>query len=238
MDFKIKANSVESKEAIVQKPHFLIIGVNRCGTTAFYDLICQHSKVKRATHKELGYFTFNHSNGMGWYLKQFPICQQGEITGEATPDYFWKDEQTPKEVKDSFPSIKLILLLRNPVARSYSNYQLSIRNRPSNDKTSFIEGFRAGKHKKPSLYSEYLKRWLIYFPLEEILILTKEELGLNHSNVMEKFCKFMNIPYEVLPEVKNFSEYPDISEEDFKEANEFFKPYNEELFSILGKRLW
>ena len=56
------------------------------------------------------------------------------MTFDDTPFYFY-NEDVAKKIKNYFPKTKLIIILRNPIDRAYSNYNLSIR--ANTEKLSF-----------------------------------------------------------------------------------------------------
>nr|WP_293134600.1 sulfotransferase domain-containing protein [Okeania sp. SIO3I5] len=60
---------------------------------------------------------------MDWYLAYFPPIPKSEnfITGEATSNYLITDE-VPERISSLLPSIKLLVILRNPVDRAFSQY--------------------------------------------------------------------------------------------------------------------
>ena len=116
-------------------PDFLLIGAVRSGTTSLYYDICQHPSVHEAAYDEIGFFDDNFHLGEEWYRSLFPskkkmfeIKQETgrSITGEDTPFYIWNDIVIDR-IFNMLPNVKLISILRNPVDRAYSNYQLGLR---------------------------------------------------------------------------------------------------------------
>jgi Sulfotransferase domain len=99
----------------------IILGGAKCGTTSLYFYLIQHPKILPSIKKELFFFNKFHKT-TEWYRKQFPeIIGEEEITGEGTPIYF-VHPQVARRIFDYNPKIKLIVLLRNPVDRAYSQY--------------------------------------------------------------------------------------------------------------------
>ncbi|MGK7952253.1 MAG: tetratricopeptide repeat protein [Xenococcaceae cyanobacterium] len=114
----------------VKQPNFIIIGAGKSGTSSLYEYICSHPQVISSLKKELRFFSYkpNFKKGVDWYLSHFSPIPKGKnlITGEATPGYFGWDVQ--ESIYNSFPNIKLIAILRNPVDRAFSQYNHWIRN--------------------------------------------------------------------------------------------------------------
>ena len=150
-------------------PDFIIIGAVRSGTTSLYYNMCKHPSILSASIDEIGFFDSNYHLGIEWYKSMFPkktemnkIKEKTKfsITGEDTPFYFWKIDAANR-IRKILPKIKLIAILRNPVQRAYSNYNL---------------GLRAGTEKLT--FEEAVRKELDTFPENKIL-----------SENIFKFCK-------------------------------------------------
>ena len=118
-------------------PDFIIIGVQRCGTTSLYCNLVQHPNIFPAFVKEVHFFDIDFIKGINWYRPHFPsrlykyyitrICKQGFITGEASPSYII--HRLAKRISKILPRVKIIILLRNPIYRAYSHYCHQVRKR-------------------------------------------------------------------------------------------------------------
>ncbi len=109
-------------------PAFLIIGQMKAGTTALYSYLCRHPRVVPAMIKEVQYWSRYYEAGEAWYRAHFMPIPPGSdlITGEASPTYF-ADPDAPARIARVRPDMRLILLLRDPVARAYSAYRMRVR---------------------------------------------------------------------------------------------------------------
>jgi hypothetical protein len=111
-------------------PDFLIIGAAKSGTSTLYNLLRFHPHVRAAAHREIHYFDQNFEKGVEWYRVHFrPGTNRGgrrTITGESSPSYL-AGKQVPQRVAEVVPEARLIALLRNPVDRAYSHYQMDVR---------------------------------------------------------------------------------------------------------------
>ena len=122
-------------------PDFVIIGAQRSGTGRLYGLLTRHPDVERASVKEVHYFDRpdNFRRGIEWYRRRFPARRRGSqrhITGEATPSYL-VDPPVPERIAEAVPEVRLIVLLRDPVARAYSHFHMAYRK--GNETRSFEE---------------------------------------------------------------------------------------------------
>ncbi len=106
-------------------PSFLIIGGAKCGTTSLYAYLMEHPNILPASMKEVGFFQHIRNTKTSFYRSHFPLRRQNKITGEASTVYF-VHSLVPKRVRELLPSVKLIVLLRNPVDRAYSGFNYMV----------------------------------------------------------------------------------------------------------------
>lgn len=119
-------------------PSYVILGAQKCGTTSMYEYLCQHPLVLRARRRETHYLDWRWRPEAGlsteehlvtyhrfFYktlLDENPSC----LTGESTPSYLLHSDLVLPRVKALAPEAKLIVMLRDPVARAYSQYQMVV----------------------------------------------------------------------------------------------------------------
>ncbi|WP_432409969.1 sulfotransferase domain-containing protein [Rasiella sp. SM2506] len=106
------------------KPSFMIIGVQKGGTSSIYHYLAQHSQIIAPKQKELHYFdTFNPTPNQA-YLKFFPKSYlTKKISFDATPRYIYYPG-TAKKIYDFDPKMKFIVVLRDPVKRAFSAWNM------------------------------------------------------------------------------------------------------------------
>jgi hypothetical protein len=110
------------------RPGFLIIGTQKGGTVALRNYLTRHPDIVPAPKKEIGFFDQDvlYRRGNGWYHGHFPLPHRlgrHRVTFEATPEYLYY----PKAAERIFsydPELKLIVLLREPVARAFSAWNM------------------------------------------------------------------------------------------------------------------
>ncbi|KAM8714175.1 hypothetical protein ACLKA7_014333 [Drosophila subpalustris] len=103
-------------------PQALIIGVRKCGTRALLEMLYLHPRIQKAGG-EVHFFDRdeNYLKGLDWYRKKMPHSFRGQITIEKSPSYFVSPE-VPERVRAMNASIKLLLIVREPVTRAISDY--------------------------------------------------------------------------------------------------------------------
>src|SRR5215212_6336788 len=113
-------------------PDFVLIGTQKGGISFFYRLLSNHPLVRPAATKELHFFDRNKvfDRGEDWYRRCFPesarVGGQRTVTGESSPSYLFS-AQVPARMAEVIPDAKLVALLRNPIDRAYSHYQMQVR---------------------------------------------------------------------------------------------------------------
>ena len=183
------------------------------------------------------------------------------ITGEASGAYL-QNPHTPKRIRSLDPKMKLILLLRNPVDRAFSHYVRKMKN--GSEKLSFedaieqeksrIEGEQERMEQNEKYYSPIyhslayittglyvirLKHWLKYFSMKQILVLENGEFLRDPEKVYNQAIEFLDLPKWKLSKYKKFSKQRLSVEMDSRTREkllDYCKPFNEELYSLIGKR--
>ncbi len=194
------AEQVSGEPAIGALPDFVIIGAQKGGTSFLYYLLTRHPLVEPAARKELHFFDQpeRFRNGAEWYRRCFP--QPGwkdgrrSITGEATPSYLF-DPPVAKRMAEVVPQARLIALLRNPIDRAYSHYQMQVKR--GTESSPFEEAIEQqhSSYVSRGIYVDQLLRWFEFFSKEQILILKSED--------------FFECPVETLKVVLTFLDLPD-----------------------------
>lgn len=240
----------------ISEPNFMIIGFMKCATTSLYEYMVQHPQILPTSYKELMFFNNDRFFQMGidWYLANFPLISSdsGCITGEASTLYVHYSK-VAQRVKDFFPKIKLIVMLRNPVDRAISHYFFNKKLGHNLDKDmedSINLGIKKIRKMKniskqidekvdfisSGIYIYFLEKWMSIFPKEQFLILKTEDLAQDPSATLGKVFHFLDLPdYEnkIYPK-KNSGSYQPINDNLRQKLFEFYEPYNQKLEKYLG----
>jgi len=107
-------------------PGFLIIGAQKSGTSSLHHYLSVHPELVKGSVKEIHFFNrdSNFKKGFSWYEKHFVHpAARNKLFYEATPNYLYS-KQAAERIYKYRPGIKLIILLRNPVDRAYSAWNM------------------------------------------------------------------------------------------------------------------
>jgi len=189
------------------KPNFFIIGTFKGGTTSLHQYLSQHPDVFMPGLKETRYFAFIDSASCsdGKYLDeiQYPIRTQEQYLslfeaadgqkaiGEASPVYL-DNPGVAKRIASFDPEAKIIVSLRDPVARAVSGYQMWVRSgkerRPPNLALRPGERWVEG-----SIYAPKLEKYYEHFPPENIKVILFEDLVKDTTNVVRDLFDFLSV---------------------------------------------
>ena len=114
------------------KPDFIIAGFPKCGSSSLYHYLNQHPNICMSSMKEPHYYSkmppnyngfWDNNYGLGrtsvWtperYSRLYNHCNVNDIKGEASTNTLYLDSYIPE-------GTKLVIGLRNPVDRAFSNY--------------------------------------------------------------------------------------------------------------------
>lgn len=151
----------------------------------------------------------DYSNYHSW----FQPSSHHLVIGEATPIYmYWKS--APQRMHQYNPEMKLIFLLRNPIQRAYSHWNME-RTRGT-EKLTFLDALLAEKgrlakatptqHRVYSyidrgLYSQQLRRVEYVFPRKQLLVLKQEDLATASGVALQSIADFLNL--SAFPKIEN-----------------------------------
>lgn len=183
-------------------PTFLGIGVPRAGTTWLHTLLSGHPDVYLPTkRKEIRFFDRHFERGLGWYGSFF--CPPEEAArfaaiGEISPQYFYC-EACPDRIASTLPDAKLLVMLRHPVDRAYSNYGFVVQRK------NYRDSFERFLQTRPNavemgFYSAHLQHYLRTFGQERILALVFERSVKDLEGVRETLGAFLGVPPEGFPD--------------------------------------
>ena len=292
-------------------PYAIVMGSMKSGTTALSIYLYQHPNIVRPTRKELHFFDFQYEffasadgihrkSSRQRYRQAFdqvlePIAKERlesnsqTIAIDDSPRYIFWSDRVPARVLCVAPWAKMLAILRNPIDRAYSHYNMMQRSNrrkrnmqkrmrlptfeewidmdmqllnetgvvqdkiPQKDfagSTEEMEAWkkytRLGKHSPVGrgLYAIQLRHWFQAYEAagrsrSDFLIIQSERMRADKSGVYAEVLDFLGIEkYELDDEEDepNTGKYKtEMKKETRKRLDEFYRPYNQELYALLGK---
>jgi hypothetical protein len=216
---------------IMTMPNFLIIGAQKCGTTALYHALRQHPQIYMSPVKEPCYFMFcgKKPDFRGPnvevlnraviaeakdYEALFDAASGEKALGEASTWYLsgYQPEETARNIRRAIPHIRLIAVLRHPADRAYSAFlhQRRWMREPFADFTRALkeEMERIRDHWPPGchyqrngFYYANLKPYFDLFPRERIRIYLHEDWQDRPQETLEGIFRFLEVDELYTPEM-------------------------------------
>ncbi len=210
-------------------PNFLIIGAAKSGTTALHDAFAQHPQIYMSPTKEPNFFalegdSLHYATGsvqesylahcttdLSTYCGQFNPNVDQIAVGEASPIYLY-DFKSPERIEAYIPSAKLIVILRDPIERAYSNFLHHIRD-DLETTTDFLEAVALEESRiadnwwwgfhyvRSGFYHEQLKRYFERFDRNQIKICLYEDLSKNRLNTLYDLFQFLSVDPTFTPDM-------------------------------------
>ncbi|SET22662.1 sulfotransferase family protein [Thalassotalea agarivorans] len=237
---------------MVDKVNFLIVGAQKSGTSALEKYLEAHPDIQLAKKKEVHFFdNEEYYSSEVDYTKYYQFFAESSRTakGECTPIYmYWRP--AIKRIYEYNPSMKIIAVLRSPIDRAYSHWNME-RDRNS-DKLDFSTAIRTESHRcrealplqhrvysycDRGFYTEQIRHIWRYFPKKQTLFIKYEDLKLNPNVVIKRICQFLCVSEsdpikEQKVHVRPYVEA--MNESDRQYLNEVFTSEISQLEQMLG----
>lgn len=235
----------------MKKPNYMVIGAQKGGTTAFQYHFNLHPDIYMKDG-EPHFFDkhISYKKGIKYYEGNFTTNKK--YIGEKTPSYIYLRHAIDRIYKN-YPNIKLIIVLREPVSRAYSQYNMSITTKPQKFK-NFIQSIKDIENVKlcnikdngywalqRGFYVDQIEYILSKFPKENVYISIFEENKNNSLDEYNKIFQFIGAKplqkLDINDSIRKGKYDKPISKKDFLYLYNIYKPYNERLYNLLGRRI-
>jgi hypothetical protein len=213
---------------------FAVIGAAKAGTTALFSLLRAHPQLHLPEGKELPFFmTPGHAyydSAADFFADAFRGRGRGQLCGTVTPQYLYgtlvgadaeramapgpREQAIPRRLREAYPHVRLIAILRDPVARARSYHRMS-RMRGQEQRpfdVAIDELLRpealAESRARPSVRNSYvvlgeygrlLQGYFDVFPPEQLLVLFHDDLKRDPAAVCARVFAFLGVDSEFTP---------------------------------------
>lgn len=248
-------------------PDFIIVGAQKAGTTSLFSYLAQHPQLHPSSKKEVHFFSDGKRAGVDrfgrgerWYRAHFPrreTLRDGDRAFEASPSYLFHP-LAPERIHRMVPTARLIVMLRNPVDRAISHY--FHQRRKGRETLPILEAlqaeeerlapalaredyrdpvFRQFSYKSRGVYHEQIRRYLEYFPPEQLLIFDADDLFTCPEATLVRVWDFVGVEeaFEGLDlSPRNVGSNRQRVDEDVRTyLEDWFRPHNRALEELLGR---
>jgi len=201
----------------MKDPGFIVVGAARAGTTALHHYLRQHPGIFLPAQKEPCFFCFagsrpKYRNGkfafavtdQSKYIDLYKQARPGMLTGDISTPYLYLHEPTIANIRyyhDDPAHVKIVILLRNPIERAYSQYMWKVRD--GREPYSFDDALRFERKRMQMNYSFdyfYAHRGLYYDQVKDFMdnfpqtgIFLYEDFKNNFESTMSRLCSFLGV---------------------------------------------
>ncbi|MBX3010489.1 MAG: sulfotransferase [Caldilineaceae bacterium] len=210
-------------------PTFLVLGVAKAGTTSLYHYLQQHPQIYMSPQKEPHFFAYGEApfpaftgpgSARAKSLKAATLAAYQALYAD------WQDELVAGEVSTTnfmpraclrieryLPQARLILILRQPAERAYSQF-LHMRRDGLEPLADFAQALTAEEKRireqwlpalcyaQPSFYTPLLRQFLAAFPPEQLRIYLYEEWQTQPARVMREIFAFLGVDEQFVPDLQ------------------------------------
>lgn len=175
-------------------PTFLFIGADKTGSTWLFDLLRSHPQVFVPPAKDVYFFDRFYNKGLAWYASLFRSAPDGvAAVGELSHDYLYSAAAAERIAAD-LPGVRLIVFLRDPVERCFSEY-LYLR-RSGLTRAPFREAVeRFPEIVEHSRYARHLRTYLRLFDADRIGIFFYEHLRADPERFARCVLEFVGVDW-------------------------------------------
>lgn len=243
-------------------PDFIIVGCMKCGTTVLWHNMNRHPEIimgknwedpKKAS-TEIRFFNNGQphrtwSKGIDWYKSLF----KGKYNGEKCANYI-EQKSTMERMAKYISDVKLILCIREPSNRAYSEFQMQ---NPGKTFTFDIAEKR-GYLSRGKYYKQIVNHILPFFPKKNLYVVIQEQMKNNTLLVMNNIYNFLgvqtvdfgthkvtfqeatnrNLDLKKDSKIKAYkiwnTKYKSMDSKLDNKLKEYFKKHNDKLFEFLN----
>ncbi|MBI5918951.1 MAG: sulfotransferase domain-containing protein [Nitrosomonadales bacterium] len=208
---------------------FFVVGASKSGTSSINEYLEQHPAINMVKHKDVACY-FCNDYGMPITLEEYRGMLFPDGTYNATGDCchaYLTDEHSASWIHSEFPNAKIIIILRNPADRAFSQYHWLVAHgyefaetfeealRMEDDRymrnvrkqADLIQGYKDNYlYFRSGLYSQQVRRYIDLFPRENILFIRFDDLRQNSAAVVSRVYSFVGVDAAELPALKIYNE--------------------------------
>ena len=203
-------NFIKPKDEECKKrpPSVIVIGVPKSGTRELMDFVHLHPHIQIFHSKvyEMYFFAKQEIQAVSSLTERMPCSFSNQLTIMKNAWYFhMNDVNVPERIHKFNASIRLILMVREPIARAYSHYSFFKDKGTGSNKTFDEMVINNLKKENPklhgvlsmSMYDEDMERWLKVFNRSQILIIEHSEFQKDPVSVLKRVENFLGLGHYI-----------------------------------------
>ncbi len=139
--------------------------------------------------KETRFWGQYYHKGIEWYADHFRHCDPALPAGEAC--LYFATPNARERIARHLPDCKIIVTLRDPVDRTYSQYRLM--RKMGLARGTFEEELNHPRIVDTNRYAFHLRGWMDLFGSDNVKVLLFDELRNHPQNFLDQVCDFVGV---------------------------------------------
>ena len=181
-------------------PDLLCMGFRKSGTTWLFENLHYHPDIYLPPYKNVRYFSDDFQESLRSYAEHFSVGR-GRVKGDFSNSYAFIPEARVRFIHSVMPETKLIVLLRDPVEREWSEFLHRV-TMEGGDLSSLSDAeIQAALAQAPLAsaggYTPLLDKWLNVFPEEQLFVGFYDELSTQPRNLLTRIFKFLGVTPDI-----------------------------------------
>lgn len=186
----------------MKKVDFIGVGASRSGSSWLSSCLSEHPEIGFSTEKEVHFFDDDYSfnKGVEYYHNFFKRHSPEKKWGEFTPGYF-TNHSTAKRIFSYNPKAKILVVLRNPIFRAYSEYMYNFAREFETEPTfeKALKGQLKERYMSRGKYYSHLLPFYEIFPQDHILVIDYEDIKTDPEKVILQTFNFLEVDTKFKP---------------------------------------
>lgn len=181
-------------------PTVIVIGAMKGGTSSLHRYLNAHPEICMSRTKETNFFIRKGDveRDESYYDSQFCVRGKRQIRhyGESSPNYTkWPAvDAVPERMQRLVPRAKLVYVVRDPIERMISHYGHSVAaGREQRTLEAALSPKAAKRYLDPSRYRTQIERFLEHYPLEQMLVVSSEDLRQERRATLARVFRFLEV---------------------------------------------
>jgi hypothetical protein len=195
---------MDNVNEIIRQNLFIVLGGHKCGTTSLHQYLGQHPEILMPKFKGEDILKKPKINIENYYNQYINIGNK-KFPGEVSSAYLYS-EKACRNIKQYFPEVKLIVVLRNPFERAFSNFNDILETHPLKQRCQFED---ICKNPRDFLDEGVVYLGLYYFPVkmfleefkrEQICVLLFDDFVKNKQKFYRSLFEFVGVDSSFIPD--------------------------------------
>ncbi|NET03028.1 MAG: sulfotransferase [Sphaerospermopsis sp. SIO1G1] len=210
-----------NKVNMMKLPNFLVAGFEKCGTTSVYNYLNQHPQIFMSPVKEPNFLERDWENfaqtkesridTIEKYQNLFVNVTDDHLAvGEISPNLLFHYQSSIPRIQQYVPNAKIIVILRDPVQRAYSDYLMQIRDEISSNTPTLTDQIKYSATKSytltKGLYYTPVKSFLEAFGSNNFKVCLYDDLVKNSTTFIQDIYKYLDVDSDFVPDMSKKSQ--------------------------------